>query len=168
MALSLNRVSAIGFLILIASLSGLAVAVARKIQSAPMPVDDERAELVLRHMIKTAEPALIKPASALCISTNQADASPALLARLRDIKPIVVPKSHCHWDIDSGQALDNQTGKPVTFFFIDNQICHRWRTRCSVNAGYAIGNLGGQGGRYRVERSGGRWRVTGMDERWIS
>jgi hypothetical protein len=160
-----NRFSLV-FLALVASLGGLAVAVGRTVQTTDQPVDEDKAEAVLRHMFKTAEPALINTATIFCVGVNQRDASPALLTRLKDIRPTVLPDSHCHW-VD-GRALEIQTGKPATIFFARGQSCKRRRTRCFVSAGYAAGNMGGLGGTYHMEKRGGKWIVTGMVEMWIS
>jgi hypothetical protein len=160
-----NRFALI-FLALVASLGGLGFAVARTVQTKAAPVDDKVAEMVLRHMMKTAEPALVKFASHFCVGVNQRDASPALLNRLKDIKPAVLPASGCQWV--NGQAQAVQTGEPATFFFVRSQSCRLWRLKCTVTADYAAGNLGGHGQIYHIEKRGKAWVVTKTVEQWIS
>ncbi len=95
---------------------------------------------------------------------NLADPDNRLLRRLSDLRPSIVPASHCKYDIE---VTSRASGRRSLIFNIESVKC-RTDALCEVIGGYLEGNLSADGGTYIAERHNRTWIIHNPLTKWIS
>jgi hypothetical protein len=132
----------------------------------------EATEAMFRNVIAQHATGFARAVDVTCFGVGKlnklTDPNPTLIRKLQKLVRQAMPASRCRLDDLSGRVREVSSGKPAIIYFVDLISCYS--TRCRMEAGYLIGNLGAAGTIYNVYRKNGKWVVSRDPNapQWIS
>lgn len=135
----------------------------------PTPTEEDAIrEAVFRHMFQKNASGQQQTAGVYCISAGaDVDPSPELLARLKDVKPVVKGVSACTASAEKG-VVDKQTKKRGLIFRVESIKVASDHHHATVDGGYYEAGLSASGNVYTLEKRAKGWVVVKDEMMWIS